>query len=161
MLTEKIADLISHPAAWRGDELIYRPDWIFHFDGESINAGNSKPWCRQPVFSFFEGHFAANLLRVLIERAHAHPELPALSDIQREALNFLEEVADRPELHVTFMQEPGDMLFLNNWITLHRRSEFEDFDDPAKKRHLMRIWLSVPNSRPIHPDFAGNYGAIG
>ena len=37
------------------------------------------------MFSWFEGHFAANLLRVLIDRAHAAPELPDLTDAQREA----------------------------------------------------------------------------
>ena len=56
-------------------------------------------------------------------------------------------------------QQPGDILFLNNWMTFHRRAEFEDYDEPEKKRHLLRIWLSVPNSRPIHPLFQDNYGA--
>ena len=50
------------------------------------------------------------------------------------------------------------MLFLNNWVTLHRRSEFQDDEDPELRRHLLRIWLSVPNSRPLHPDFQANFG---
>ena len=51
------------------------------------------------------------------------------------------------------------MLFFNNFVTLHRRSEFTDSPDPELRRHLLRIWLSVPNSRPLDPLFAGNYGA--
>jgi hypothetical protein len=57
------------------------------------------------------------------------------------------------------MQQPGDILLLNNWVTLHRRTAFEDDDDPAKRRHLLRLWLAMPNSRPISPLFLENYGA--
>jgi hypothetical protein len=64
-------------------------------------------------------------------------------------------------MHASFMQQPGDLLFLNNWVTLHRRSEFEDYAEAEKRRHILRIWLSVPNSRPLDPLFLDNYGAIG
>lgn len=131
----------------------------FYYLRHNVDTGNEKPWCRQPVFSIYEGHFACNFLRVLIERAAKSDDLPDLSDEQREALDFLEEVAAEPESHVTFRQQPGDLLLVNNWVLLHRRNEFEDYDDLDQRRHLLRIWLSMPNSRPLHPDFAGNYGA--
>ena len=142
-----------------------RPDLLrvleepFFYARHNVDHGNDKPWCRQPVFSFHEGFFAANMLRVLIERAYAMPELPDMTDVQREALDYVQELADDPALHVSFMQGPGDILFLNNWVTLHRRSEFEDYSEPEKRRHLLRVWLSVPNSRPLHPLFKENYGA--
>jgi len=142
-----------------------RPDLLqvlqqpFYYLRHNVDTGNEKPWCCQPVFSIYEGHFACNFLRVLIERAAKSDQLPNLSDQQVEALDFLEEVAAEPKNHVTFRQEPGDLLLVNNWVLLHRRNEFEDFDDLAERRHLLRIWLSMPNSRPLHPDFAGNYGA--
>lgn len=83
-----------------------------------------------------------------------------MTPVQREALDFLEGVATEPDLHVRFRQEPGDMLLLNNWVTLHRRTEFEDFFEPERCRHILRAWLSVPNSRPLDPLFADNYGAV-
>ena len=82
-----------------------------------------------------------------------------MTELQREALDYLEETCERQDLQYRFYQQPGDFLFLNNWTTLHRRSEFIDHDDPALKRHLLRIWLSVPNSRPIDPLFEENFGA--
>lgn len=142
-----------------------RPDLLqtlqepFYYLRHNVDRGNDKPWCRQPVFSIYEGHFACNFLRVLIERAAKSEDLPDLSDKQVEALDFLEDVAAEDGNHVTFRQEPGDLLLVNNWVLLHRRNEFEDFDDLDQRRHLLRIWLSMPNSRPLHPDFAGNYGA--
>jgi hypothetical protein len=48
---------------------------------------------------------------------------------------------------------------LNNWVTMHRRSEFVDHEESERRRLLWRIWLSVPNSRPIDPRFAASYGA--
>ena len=70
-------------------------------------------------------------------------------------------MAAEPELHFRFMQEPGDLLLLNNWVTLHRRTAFEDHPEPERKRHILRIWLAVPNSRPLDPMFKANYGAVG
>ena len=143
-----------------------RPDLLavlrepFYYLRHTVDGGNEKPWCRQPVFSFCEGHFAAKLLRVLIDRAHAHPDLPDLTPEQTEALDMVETLASDPAMHATFRQEPGDMVFLNNWVTLHKRSAFEDWPEPERRRHILRIWLSMPNSRPLDPMFADNYGAV-
>ena len=37
---------------------------------------------------------------MLIDRAYQDPQVPAASEQQIEALNFIDEVAARPELHV-------------------------------------------------------------
>ncbi|MGI9515755.1 MAG: TauD/TfdA family dioxygenase [Pirellulaceae bacterium] len=142
-----------------------RPDLLdvlmqpFLYLRHSVDTANDLPYTEQPIFSFFEGHFAANFLRVLIERAHATAELPDLTVEQREALDYLEAVAAEPEMHLTFRQQPGDILFMNNWVTMHRRTAFEDYEELDRRRHILRVWLSMPNSRPLDPVFAGNYGA--
>ena len=84
-----------------------------------------------------------------------------MTDLQREALDFVETTAGNPSLHFQFRQERGDILLMNNFSTLHRRSAFEDHEEPELRRHLFRIWLSVPNSRPLHPLFKDNYGSTG
>lgn len=124
----------------------------------NVDTGNTKPWCQQPIFSFCEGHFAASYLRVLIDRAYEMPELPEMTAEQREALDLIETIAAEPELSVSFDLHRGDVLLLNNWVTLHRREEFEDYPELEKRRHLLRIWLAVPNSRPLDPRFADNFG---
>jgi len=141
-----------------------RPDLLealtqpYLYKRHNVDTGNELAYCRQPIFSFCEGHFACSFLRVLIERAYADEQTLDMTDLQRQALDALEEFAEDPAMHVRFYQEPGDILFLNNWVTLHRRTAFEDHDDPARRRHILRIWLSVPNSRPIDPLFADNFG---
>lgn len=156
--------LVSSVAIYN-EMLRQRPDLVevlrqpYRYQRHNVDTANELPYYEQPIFSFHEGHFAANLLRVLIERAYAAPDSPAMSAVQREALDYIEHLADDSSMHVSFRQQPGDVVFLNNWVTLHRRSEFVDHIEPAKKRLLLRIWLSVPNSRPLDPRFAGSYGA--
>lgn len=143
-----------------------RPEFLagleekFPYKRHNVDSGNELPYCEQPVFSFRDGHFACSFLRVLIDRAAADPELPDLTEVQKEALDFLEEIAGDGGNSIRFRQQPGDILLLNNWVTLHRRSAFVDFDEPEQRRCLFRIWLSVPNSRPLSPVFEANYGAV-
>lgn len=144
-----------------------RPDLLevllqsFVYKRHTVDLGNEQPYCEQPIFSFQDGHFACSFLRVLINRAHADPNLPDLSTAQIEAMDFLEAVAEEPDISHRFRQEPGDVLLLNNWVTLHRRSAFVDHEDPTERRCLFRAWLSMPNSRPLDPRFEANFGAVG
>ncbi|MCF7764794.1 MAG: hypothetical protein K9N62_14075 [Verrucomicrobia bacterium] len=84
------------------------------YQRHTVDLGNELPYCHQPIFSWCDGHFAASFLRVLIERAHASPEVPPMTSGQKEALDFLEAVAAEPELHLRLAQAPGDILFLNH-----------------------------------------------
>ena len=34
-------------------------------------------------------------------------------------------------------------------MTLHTRREYEDWPEESRKRHLLRLWLSDPQGRPI------------
>lgn len=143
-----------------------RPDLLevlmqdFVYKRHTVDSGNQQTYCRQPVFSIYQGHFASSFLRVLIDRANADPDLPNLSEIQIEALDYLESLAAEPELHVTFHQKPGDFLFLNNWVTYHRRTEFIDHEEEKRRRCLFRLWLSPPNSRPLDKIFEANFGSV-
>ena len=141
-----------------------RPDLLaellkpYPYQRHNVDQGNTTAYCNQPIFSFCEGFFAASFLRVLIDRADASGEVPPLTDLQREAIDYLEDTAEDRKLQHRFELERGDMLFLNNWTTLHRRTEFIDWPDPERRRHLVRVWLSVPNSRPLDASFAENFG---
>ena len=131
----------------------------FPYLRHTVDRGNALSFCRLPVFSEHEGHFAGHFLRVLIDRADRAADAPSLSRDQRDALDALETLAEDPALHVRLCLEPGDVLLLNNWTTFHRRSAFTDAPEPAERRHLLRIWLSVPDSRPIAPCFLDHFGA--
>jgi len=138
-------------------ELLMQP---FYYKRHNVDTANASAYCQQPIFSFCEGKFASAFLRVLLDRAYADPQTPEMTPQQCEALDFVEETCERPEMHVEFRQERGDILLINNWITYHRRQAFQDHPDPSKRRHLLRVWLATPNSRPLDPAFKANYGAV-
>jgi len=158
-------DIASSMAVYN-EILRTRPDLLqvlmepFYYLRHTVDHGNDRPWCRQPVFSFRDEHFACCLLRVLIERAHQHEDLPDLTAAQVEALDLVESIADSDEYRVRFRQEPGDLIWLNNWLVLHKRQAFEDWQEPERRRHILRLWLSMPNSRPLDPMFIDNFGAV-
>ena len=136
-------------------ETLYEP---FYYKRHNVDTANDKPYCKQPIFSITEGKFACNLLRVLIDRAYSMPELPDMTEKQRNALDKIEEIASLPNMNYRYRQEPGDILLLNNWVTLHKRSEFIDHEEEQKKRHILRAWVSPDNNRAIDPLFKDNYG---
>jgi hypothetical protein len=104
------------------------------------------PYYRSPVFNFFDGQICTSFGPKHIEKGHALPETPDMTPLQADALRVAEEIAH--EQRAEMVLEPGDMQFVNNYVTLHTRSDYVDFDDPAKKRLLWRLWLMNDDLRP-------------
>lgn len=156
-------ELVSAKAVYNAI-LETRPDLLpalhepYYYLRHTVDLANEKPYCRQPIFAEHEGRFLANVLRVLIDRAEAHPDIPNHRPDQMEALDYLDTIAEDPARHVRFRQKRGDMLLVNNFALFHRREAFEDHPDPAQRRHLLRLWLSMPNSRALPHWFACHYG---
>jgi hypothetical protein len=73
--------------------------------------------------------------------------VPKFTPAQREAIELYREVVDQSALDIDF--KPGDIQFLNNFVMLHTRREYEDWPEAERKRHLLRLWLSDPAGRPI------------
>ena len=126
----------------------YRPMFYAHL-------GHDTP--RSPIFSFHQGKLSCRYLRQYIQLGH---ELngQTLSSIETEALDAFDEISQDPALRFDLMLEPGDMLFANNYTVMHSRTGFEDHDDPAKRRKLLRLWLKMPNARTLAADFPGKNG---
>jgi hypothetical protein len=135
-------------------DTLYRPFW---WQRHNIDSANDSPFYAMPVFAREEGRFAVTLMQVLIERAHRSAEVPDLTSSQREALDLVQQLAADPRLHHRFRLEPGEILLLNNFATLHSRTEFED-RVAGHGRLLLRTWLSVPNSRPLPRAWIPHYG---
>jgi len=57
------------------------------------------------------------------------------------ALDAVQSVFAMPDLYVELDFRPGQIQYVNNRATGHARTEFEDWDEPERKRHLVRMWL--------------------
>ena len=81
-----------------------------------------------------------------------------LTPVEVQALDVFDQAMYAPGLRLDMMLEPGDMQFANNYAVLHSRNGFEDHDDPAQRRKLLRLWLKMPNARELAPEFPGRNG---
>lgn len=123
----------------------------FHWDTRGQRLDGAKVQV-MPIYMWHEGHLSANY-KPYIRTAQDFPEVPRLTQAQIEAMEMLEAITNEPGMALGFDLEPGDMLMANNHATFHARTAFEDHEDPAKKRHLMRLWLTIPNGRPLPPQY--------
>jgi hypothetical protein len=55
--------------------------------------------------------------------------------------------------------QPGDIQLVHNHTILHDRTAFEDYPEPERKRHLLRLWLAPPNARPLPEVYAERFGS--
>lgn len=115
-----------------------------------LPPSESKPWTRQPVFSVTEGYFAARGASSTIARSQGMTGVPDLTEKQKDAIKLYNVIAAEMAMEVNF--EPGDISFVQNYVTLHSRTRYEDWPEPERKRHLLRLWLSFDGARPLHND---------
>ncbi len=118
------------------------------------------PYLLIPVFNFYKEFLTPFYQRQYIDSAQRFEDAPRLTPLHVEALDMFDRLANDPKLYLSMDLEPGDMQFVYNHALLHDRTGFEDWDDPAKKRHLLRLWLSIPGDRPLPEVFVSRYGTI-
>jgi hypothetical protein len=78
---------------------------------------------------------------------YEHVKVPGPTPEQRELLELYDSIAASDELALGMDFEPGDVQLLSNHSILHARTEYEDHAEPERKRHLLRLWLSLPTRR--------------
>lgn len=110
-----------------------------------------------PIFSFHQGKLSCRYLRQYIELGHEIRQLP-LSAVEVEALDLFDQMINDPALKLDMMLEPGDLQFANNYAVLHSRNGFEDHEAQEQRRKMLRLWLKMPNARPLAPEFPGRNG---
>jgi len=101
-----------------------------------------------PVFAVCDGKFTSHYSRTYIEAGQLLASAPKMTDQQWEALDLLASVSEELCYEMTFA--PGDIQLLNNHVVMHARDAFED--TPGVGRSLLRLWLSMPNSRALPDD---------
>ena len=120
----------------------------------------SKPYFNIPVFSYAQGLVSAIYQRQYIESARRFEGVEPLSSLQMNALELLDELANDPKLNLMMELQPGDIQLVHNHTILHDRTAFEDYPEPERKRHLLRLWVAPPNARPLPEIYAERFGSI-
>jgi len=144
-----------------------RPDLLpelfhpFPTDRRGEVPAGMAPWFDVPVFNWYANKLTTIYVGQYIRSAQeCFPQARRLTAAEREALAFLDTLANEPALNLQMTMVPGDMQFLHNHQILHSRTDFEDWPEPERKRHLLRLWIAPSAARPLPPSFAPRYGSV-
>lgn len=131
----------------------------FAFDRRGEVPSGKKGYYETPIF-----HWYADQLSVIygnryyIQSAQRFADVPRLEAKQIEALDLFDALANDASNYLDIEFKPGDIQLLHNHVILHDRTDYEDWPEPERKRHLLRLWLCPPNGRPLPRVFADRYG---
>lgn len=145
-----VSRIVSSPAIFNR-VLRERPDLApvlfepFPFDTQGQHKPGARPWFDLPLCRFAGGRLRTFFIPWYIRESQQHAAAPRLSHAQQAAIAFIEQAANDPSLYLDMDFRPGDMQFLKNASILHKRTAYEDWDEPQRKRHLLRLWLVDSN----------------
>ena len=156
-----LSKVVSGPAAYN-TILERRPDLhallcapYYHVrEGE---RGGKQQFYAMPVFGMRDGRFTSQYSRTFVENAQHLAGVPPLTEAQNAALDLWAEVCE--ELCYGMDMKAGDVQLLNNHVVYHARATYEDDPAPGRDRFLMRLWLSMPNSRALPEGFEVLWGS--
>ena len=126
--------LENHPNAL---ETLYQ---LFCFDRRGQFKAGEPPTSEFPIFQWSGDELTVRYLHYYIQVGHERAGKGLTKD-QRKALEVVEELLSRADFRVEFNLQPGQMLFTNNRWILHNRTAFEDYTEPERRRHYVRLWL--------------------
>jgi len=80
----------------------------------------------------------------------SYHDVPPLSPRDRELLDTYEAIATSPGFYLDMDLAPGDIQLLSNHVVLHARTAYRDRPAPERRRHLLRLWLSLEEPGSLH-----------
>lgn len=131
-------------------ETLYK-GYPYHRHGEQQPGQSPTTPHNVPLFSQKDGKLSIRYVRQFMITAARELGEPMPEPLVK-ALDCFDEIAQSPEVMLECMLEPGEITFINNFVVTHARTAFQDGDDPAQKRLLLRLWLDVKNGRPVVPE---------
>lgn len=156
--------LITSSITLHNEMLKRRPDLVaalaepLYIDRRNEIPAGKDPWYQMPVFNYYGGYLTTYWTVSYIRSAQRFDELPHQTPALMEALDLFETLAQ--ELAFTMTMEQGDIQLLHNHVVVHSRTQFEDWPEPERMRHLYRLWLATPDGRPLPAIFADQYAHL-
>lgn len=118
------------------------------------------PYMTIPPLSWHAGFLTVFYQRQYIDSAQRFEGAMRLTPAHVAALDRFDALANDPAVHLRMRLRPGDMQFVYNHAQLHDRTAFADWPEPGRRRHLLRLWLSLEGDRPLPEVFRQRYGSI-
>ncbi|MFF7749142.1 TauD/TfdA family dioxygenase [Streptomyces sp. NPDC007971] len=141
---------------------LYEPFWMNNKDEAD---GDRVPYYAASHISWLDGRLSFRRRPSWRRRAAANGQPaylqpsgdeapPEPSAQQQDALELMDAIAGEPGIALSMDLVPGDVQYVNNHTVLHARDGFENGTGPDEQRHLMRMWLTVPDGRRLSDTYA-------
>lgn len=139
-------------------ELLQQPCWYMDTRGQRPDGARYQV---MPIYTYWNRQLTPNYKNSLMYAAQRFDDVPPFTAAQKEAIALLDEICSDPDICLHFDLQPGDIAIASNYATFHGRTNYEDAGERDAKRHMLRVWLTIPNGRPLPPNFEGTreYGA--
>jgi hypothetical protein len=139
-------------------ELLQQPCWYMDTRGQRPDGARYQV---MPIYTYWNGQLTPNYKNSLMYAAQRFDDVPRFTGAQKEAIALLDEICGDPDICLRFDLRPGDIAIASNYATFHGRTDYADAGESDAKRHMLRMWLTIPNGRALPPNFEGTreYGA--
>ena len=104
-----------------------------------------------------DGRMIVHYVRSAINKGQLLNGVPKLTERQIEALDALDGLATDPSIYLDMEFRPGDIQLLCNHGIMHSRTAFEDWPEPERRRHLLRLWLACVDGPTLPRTVTRNY----
>lgn len=157
--------MIASASAIFNEILERRPDLAktlmqaFYIDRREEIPEGKDPYYQLPVFNRHRGKTTVCYIRRFVESAQRFDDVPPLSSAQIEAMDLIDELSKSDAIRLDMDFRPGDIQIVNNLTTLHARTAYEDWPEPERRRHLLRLWFAVSDGWPLPSAYFERYNA--
>ena len=116
------------------------------FEPVYMDRRDEQPPGQPPCTPIQPSCYEAPMLRTFyhseyFRSADRHPGYE-LDSLTRTLLDRYDEIANREDVYLDMWLAPGDFQLISNYTVIHARTAYTDFDNPERKRHLLRLWLN-------------------
>jgi hypothetical protein len=161
---------ITGPAAWLANDLTGSTDWIRPFTPGALAEldralaavrARGLAWREITRDDFPLPGFGTELATVRHELEHGRGIVLLRGlPVARYTEDELRQLYWGLGTHLGAPRYAGDIQLLNNHVTYHARTAFQDDEAAGRDRLLFRLWLSMPDSRALPPGFEVLWGSI-
>jgi len=131
----------------RRPDLVHRLYEPFLLDARDEERKGGVPYVPVPPCRYADGRLRTFYHSDYFRSVVRHPDVSPFTDDERALLDLYEEIAGSPEVRLDMQFAPGDVQLLSNHVVVHARTAYDDFAKPDRKRHLLRLWLSLEDPR--------------
>lgn len=126
---------------------LFEPFWLDSRGDSWVQGAPVRP-CRH-----FRGTLRTFYHTDYFRSASRHPGIPDLSAKDRATLDAYDEIANSPGIYLDMPLRAGDVQLIHNHTLLHARTAYSDASED-RRRHLLRLWLSLDRPVDLHERMA-------